>query len=275
MRKRRFELTIAATGGSRILVGDDIGNETCTDLFLCLPGILETRDSFNELALWMGPAVRVMTVDWCGRGESQRLGHAHEYRMSVYLNDLSTIYAYAIGALSRHPRGTRPRIHLIGTSMGGLLAVFFATQKPQLLGTVVLNDIGPFLPWSGILSLMIGLSSAKTEDLNQLSDATAADLAERLSVDPLLLRAVRQPGHLDLPHETKLAGIDFSGAFGSITAALLLLRGKNSEIISDNVVKRLFEIQSLTQIYECEKSGHPVRYSEETCRAILDFTARH
>ena len=275
MRKRIFELTVSVPGGHRILVGDDIGNEACTDLFLCLPGILETRNSFNELAQWMGPAVRVMTVDWCGRGDSQRLNHAHEYRMSVYLNDLFTIYAYAIGALSRHPRDSRTRIHLIGTSMGGLLAAFFATQKPKLLGTVVLNDIGPFLPWAGILLLLVGLSSAKTEELNQLSDSTAPALAERLSVDPLLLRAVRQPTHLDLPHETRLTGVDFGQAFSSITAPLLLLRGKNSEIVSDNVVKRLFEIHPLTQIHECNESGHPVRYTETVCRAILDFAARH
>lgn len=275
MRKRSFELTVSVPDGHRTVVGDDIGNEACTDLFLCLPGILETRNSFNGLTQSIGPAVRVITIDWCGRGDSQRLGHAHEYRMSVYLNDLSTIYAYAVGALSRHPRGTRPRIHLIGTSMGGLLAVFFAAQKPKLLGTVVLNDIGPFLPWAGILSLLVGLSSAKTEELNQLSDSSALALAERLSVDPLLLRAVRQPSHLDLAHETRLTGVDFSQAFSSITAPLLLLRGKDSEIVSDNVVTRLLEIHPLTQIYECNESGHPVRYTEAVCHAILDFAARN
>lgn len=275
MRRKRFELMVSERDHSRVLVGEDIGNEHCTDLFLCLPGLLETRQSFSELVEHLGPRVRVMTLDWCGRGDSEKLVDSHHYKMSTYLQDLGLFYAYAMGALSNHDRGTRPRIHLVGSSMGGLLAVCFATRKPRLLGTVILNDVGPVLPWTGVLSLMTGLSSAKTTDVKQSGTLNTSRLAEELNVDPQLIRAVQQPGHLDLPHETRLSGVDFSTAFAAVTVPMLLLRGKNSEIINNSVVNRLFELHPLTRIHECAQSGHPVAYNADVCHAILDFTAKH
>ncbi|MBU3725610.1 MAG: alpha/beta hydrolase [Burkholderiaceae bacterium] len=275
LRRKRFELMVVEPNRHRLLVGEDIGDEQASDLFLCLPGLLETRQAFDEFVRYVGPSARVMTFDWCGRGDSQKLENAHDYKMSVYLSDLSLFYAHAMGAISSNARDTASRIHLVGTSMGGLLAVFLAIHRPRNLGTVILNDVGPVLPWSGVFSLMTGISSAKSADLKNITEFNTPNLAEKLRVDPQLLRAVRQPGHLDLPHETRLTGVDFSDAFAAVTAPILLLRGAGSEIINDSVVKRIFELHPLTRIHECQDSGHPVAYSEEVCAAILKFVSQH
>lgn len=281
LRRKRFDLMVFEPDRHRLLVGEDIGNESANDLFLCLPGLLETRKSFDEFVSHMAPHARIMTLDWCGRGDSQKLNATHDYRMSVYLSDLSLFYSHATGAIASSSQRTS-RIHLVGTSMGGLLAMFLASHKPRHLGSVILNDVGPFLPWGGVFSLMAGLSSAKSGDisadlsvLSGLTDAMSPDLAQRLNVDPQLLRAVRHPSHLDLPHENRLSGVDFSQVFASVTAPLMLLRGMKSDIINDSVVKRIFELHPLTQIHDCAECGHPVRYSKEVCEAILKFVARH
>lgn len=287
-RRKRFELMVFEPDRRRLLVGDDIGPENAHDLFLCLPGLLETRQSFEEFAQHVAPTARVMAVDWCGRGDSTRLNGAHDYRMSVYLGDLSLFYSHAIGALGTMGSSQRAaRIHLVGTSMGGLLAVFLASHKPRHLGAVILNDVGPLLPWSGVFSLMTGITAAKGAEtsagltrhlstgLGTANDIGGADLARRLNVDPALLRAVRQPAHLDLPHETRLSGVDFSNAFAAVTAPILLLRGEHSEIVNDAVVKRLFEIHPLTRIHECRDSAHPVAYGRDACNAVLEFVSKH
>jgi pimeloyl-ACP methyl ester carboxylesterase len=152
--------------------------------------------------------------------------------------------------------------------MGGLLGVVLASQRPKRLGSLILNDVGPTLPWSGVFSLMTGLGSAKS---SQRADIDGVALAEKLRVDPNLLRAVRQPAHLDLAHETRLSGVDFSPTFAAVTVPMLLLRGMESEIINDRVVKRIFELHPLTRIHECKKSGHPVLYSKTVTEAILKF----
>ncbi len=263
LRRKRFELMVFEPNRRRRLVGEDIGREDASDLFLCLPGLLETRESFDRFAEHVGDRARVMTVDWCGRGDSDRLPAAHDYRMSVYLNDLSLFYSHALGAV-----GSTARIHLVGTSMGGLLGVVLASHRPQKLGTLILNDVGPMLPWSGVFSLMTGIGAAKTSDTLEFGSTT---LAEKLRVDPNLLRAVRQPAHLDLVHETRLSGVDFSATFAAVTVPMLLLRGMKSEIINDQVVKRIFELHPLTRIHECSECGHPVAYSPEVSEAILKF----
>jgi pimeloyl-ACP methyl ester carboxylesterase len=281
LRRKRFELMVFEPQRHRLLVGEDIGPEDSPHLFLCLPGLLETRASFEELITHLGQQARIMTIDWCGRGESDRLASAHDYRMSVYLSDLSLFYSHAMGAISTDQRliasslgkiwPARPtRIHLVGTSMGGLLAMFLASHQPKHLGGVVLNDVGPLLPWSGVFSLMTGIASAKTSDAFDPSQ----NLAERLNVDPHLLRAVRQPGHLNLPHETRLSGVDFSDVFSKVAAPLLLLRGMKSEIINDSVVKKIKTLHPQTQVLDCAECAHPVRYSKEVCDAIREFADR-
>jgi pimeloyl-ACP methyl ester carboxylesterase len=263
LRRKRFELTVFEPYKRRVLVGEDIGPERSTNLFLCLPGLLETRHSFNEFAEHVGSRARVMTVDWCGRGDSDRLPAAHDYRMSVYLSDLSLLYSHALGAAGSHAR-----IHVVGTSMGGLVGVVLASHRPSRLASLILNDVGPTLPWSGVFSLMTGIGSAKSAEK---ADIGGVALAEKLRVDPSLLRAVRQPAHLDLAHETRLSGVDFSATFAEVTVPMLLLRGAESEIINDRVVQRIFELHPLTRIHECDKSGHPVHYSKSVTDAILKF----
>ena len=271
-RKNRYELMVFGADGQRKLVGDDIGRTASSDCFLCLPGLLETRDAFQELAEHVAPHARVLTFDWCGRGDSDFLNASHDYRMSVYLSDLSLLYAHAVGVMSQRSddgHGQPPRIHLVGTSMGGLLAIFMAIHKPRLLGSLILNDIGPVLPWSGVFSLMTEMTHAVKINL---ADLNGQDLAKQLRVDPALIHAVRQPGHLDLPHETRLSGVDFTASFAQVSAPILLLRGQASEIVNDAVVKRLYEIHPLTRVVDYPNSGHPVQYSASVCEEMLRFT---
>jgi pimeloyl-ACP methyl ester carboxylesterase len=153
--------------------------------------------------------------------------------------------------------------------MGGLLAIFMAIHKPRLLGSLILNDIGPVLPWSGVFSLMTEMTHAVKINL---ADLNGQDLARQLRVDPALIHAVRQPGHLDLPHETRLSGVDFTASFAQVSAPILLLRGQSSEIVNDAVVKRLYGIHPLTRVVDYPNSGHPVQYSAAVCDEILRFT---
>lgn len=279
LRRKRFELMVFEPNRHRLLVGEDLGDEDASDIFLCLPGLLETRESFEEFVQHVGPKHRVMTLDWCGRGDSDRLGSFSEYRMSRYLSDLSLFYSHATGVLAGAGKflvsslgkiwpSPTPRIHLLGTSMGGLLAIFLASHQPKHLGHVILNDVGPFLPWSGVFSLMTGIASAKSAGM---IDMSAPNLAEQLRVDPQLLRAVRQPGHLDLPHETRLSGVDFSGTFAKVKAPIILLRGMHSEIINDSVVRQLRSLHPNTQVIESAESGHPVGYSAPVCHQLLQL----
>jgi pimeloyl-ACP methyl ester carboxylesterase len=204
-----------------------------------------------------------------------------DYRMSQYLEDFGLFFAHIQGRLQASQsrglsfglfRSASPkRIHLVGTSMGGLLAMFFARYSSTTITSVVLNDVGCLLPWTSILGLMTEMQSV-TKGSNLLGQTQ--DLARALDVDPRLLRAVQAPQHLDLPHETTLQGVDFGGVFQEVTLPILVLRGEDSEILNAVAAKHLMNCHPNTTIVSVPRAGHPVPYSDSVCKNMLSFCMR-
>ncbi|MEY3670293.1 MAG: hypothetical protein RL258_1689 [Pseudomonadota bacterium] len=280
VRGEIFSLAVPGEPEPRNLVGQVYGPDYASQTILALPGILETRESFKGLVTHLAGRIRIITFDWPGRGDSGPMAHANDYRMSTYLRDLGLIYAFAQGrvlagsptrqglGLFRERSASPPGIHLLGTSMGGLLALFLAELRPSGLRSVVLNDVGCLLPWTGIVGLMSGIHGA-TKGAGLFPNVR--ELAAELRVDHRLIRAVQQPGHLDLPHETTLSGVDFSATFSKVELPLLIVKGEKSEIVNQAVAQRLTSCNPRTKIVEIAGAEHPVPYSAETCRIIESF----
>jgi pimeloyl-ACP methyl ester carboxylesterase len=252
------------------------GQNSNDPLVLALPGLLETQESFQGLVDSLCRRHRVLTFDWVGRGQSDWLEDSSRYRMSLYLKDLGLIYAFAQGLLngssqacnqvsSAGPQATAG-IVMVGTSMGGLVALAFAGLRPGGLRKIVLNDVGSLLPWTGILGLMTGLhGTTKTAGLF----SNPHDLAKDLRVDPRLIRAVQKPGHLDLPYEATLSGVDFSASFRAVSEPILVLRAGESEMVDDRALAQL-EAGHI-RLENFQQAGHPVPYNESSCKVIKDF----
>jgi pimeloyl-ACP methyl ester carboxylesterase len=100
------------------------------------------------------------------------------------------------------------------------------------------------------------------------------EVAAQLNIDHRLIRAVQQPGHLDLPHETTLSGVDFSKTFAEVDLPLLILKGEKSEIVNQSVARRLTDCNPQTEIVEVAGAEHPVPYSAATCQIIEAFITR-
>ena len=145
---------------------------------LCLAGLTRSGRDFDFVAPHLHD-VRLITLDYRGRGASD------------WANDFTT---YAV------PRETQDAIELLdhlglekvailGTSRGGLNAMYMAaTAKQRLLG-VALNDVGPKLEQAGldIISDYLGRRpAAKTH-------AEAADCLLYTSPSPRDLSTSRMP----------------------------------------------------------------------------------
>ena len=106
---------------------------------LCLPGLTRNARDFEGLAARLGGRWRVVAADLRGRGESAYAKDPLTYVNLTYLQDL--------GALLRAAR--IERFVVVGTSLGGMLAMLLAvTARAQLAGAV-LNDIGPVIEPGG------------------------------------------------------------------------------------------------------------------------------
>lgn len=100
---------------------------------LCLPGLTRNCMDFEWLAERIAPGRRVITPDQRGRGRSQYDPNWLNYHPGIYVEDMWTLLREL--SLSR--------VIVIGTSLGGLMAMMMAATRPEALAGVVLNDIGP------------------------------------------------------------------------------------------------------------------------------------
>jgi pimeloyl-ACP methyl ester carboxylesterase len=100
---------------------------------LCLHGLLRNSRDFEDLAPHLARQYRVVVPDIRGRGLSDRDTTPANYQLPVYISDLTQLLT-GLGA---------PRVAIIGTSMGGLIAMVMAVMHPGLISRIVLNDVGP------------------------------------------------------------------------------------------------------------------------------------
>ena len=109
---------------------------------LCLAGLTRSMDDFDYLAPALADC-RMIRMDYRGRGQSDWTGAA-TYTVPVEAKD----------ALALLDHVGLPAAAVVGTSRGGLIAMYLAAvAKDRLLG-VCLNDVGPALSADGLASIM-------------------------------------------------------------------------------------------------------------------------
>lgn len=107
---------------------------------LCLAGVTRNGKDFHRVAKRLAARWRVLCPDYRGRGQSESDPNWRNYQARTYLDDLRHMLA-AFNV---------PRVVVIGTSLGGLLAMAMAVASPSLVAAAVINDIGPTIETTGL-----------------------------------------------------------------------------------------------------------------------------
>lgn len=106
---------------------------------LCLSGLSRNGSDFDYMMPHLPPGWRVIRMDYRGRGDSDWTGAA-SYTVPREAQDAVELLDHL---------GLR-RAAMLGTSRGGLIAIYLsATQKDRVAG-ICLNDIGPALERIGL-----------------------------------------------------------------------------------------------------------------------------
>lgn len=238
----------------RHLAFSDTGPADASDVLLCLPGVLETRQTFAPLLQARPVGLRCISVDLCGRGDSDALPDDRGYSMARYRADLRDFIAREIPATAR--------LHLLGTSMGGLLAFYLLADEPARVRSLLLNDVGLTLQWSSLLALSRLMRSA-----HKTLDSTS--LARTLRVTPGVLADVQRPAHFDLPYRRSLRGMVFSDLLTGYSGRLRLVRGGDSPVCLPAQVRQWRALGPHTEVLEVARAAHPVPFSTEVCAFLL------
>lgn len=146
----------------------DWGNHGAPPL-VCVHGYTGSAQAFNAPARHLRERFHVIAPDVRGHGESAWAPDgAYQYRDQAA--DLAAI-ADQLGF---------ERFSLIGTSMGGIIAMTFAGAHPERLTRLVINDIGPDPePGSQRITQMVG---SRPDEFETLEDA----MAYRRQVSPIV-----------------------------------------------------------------------------------------
>jgi len=130
-------------------------------IVVCVHGLNRNSRDFDALATTLADRFRIVCMDVVGRGSSDWLRHKGDYGFSLYLADAAALLARITAPLPStrlrrvlhgSPRAKR-RVDWIGTSMGGLIGLFLAAKPRSPIRRLVLNDVGPMVPWSGLTRL--------------------------------------------------------------------------------------------------------------------------
>ena len=215
---------------------------------LCLAVLTRCSDDFCFVSPHLSDH-RVIMLDYRGRGRSD------------WAEDISTysVPREAKDALELLDHLGIERCAVLGTSRGGMIAMFLAaTAKSRLLG-VALNDVGPELTSDGLGAIfdylgvpptertwedaavaregqMVGFENVPHErwlqDVKNLFEQTAEGL--HLRYDPQLREAVR--------HSFTQPSPDLWPLFDALDGLpLCVIRGANSDLLSTETVQKMFE----------------------------------
>lgn len=250
---------------------------------LCLPGLTRNGRDFARLAARLAPRWRVLCPDQRGRGLSARDPDPGRYRPDQYVADM-------LGWLDQ--LGLR-RVTVIGTSLGGMMGVMMAAQRPGLVQALVLNDVGPVLEPEG-LARIAGYVG------RQAPAATLAEAASRLAATQaavfpdfgdadwrqMVIETQRlQDGLWVADYDPAIAqGLSNGSAapplwplFDALRELpVLLLRGALSDLLSRQTVAQMQERLPRLQAVEVPLRGHAPNLLEPLAfSALQDFLAAH
>jgi pimeloyl-ACP methyl ester carboxylesterase len=115
---------------------------------LCLPGLTRNGADFDELAAALAARtprrVRLIRLTLRGRGASDRDPNPLNYNVPVEARDVVEFLDHL----------ALPKVTIVGTSRGGLIAMFLAATAHDRLAGVLLNDIGPELAPEGLANIL-------------------------------------------------------------------------------------------------------------------------
>lgn len=241
---------------------------------LCLPGLVRTGLDFEDLAA-RHPGRRVVALDYAGRGGSGRAKDIARYAPEACLRDVMDVCA----ALHLH------RAVVVGTSMGGLLAMGLAAARPTLVAGVVLNDIGPEIGGAGLAMVrdFVGHDPAAPDQASAaaLLRARLPDLSLKTETEWLRMAALTYaPGADGRWHpqwDIRIASLLGRPApplwplFGALAGMpLLLVHGGRSTVLTGETVARMRAARPDMGYVTVPEVGHAPHLGEPGVAAALE-----
>ncbi len=244
------ELAFTSQDGLRLYFrdyGDPLSSVTPV---LCLSGLTRNSKDFHHIAARISAKRRVLCPDYRGRGRSAYDPDWRHYQPRTYAEDVRHLLA----ATNVH------KVVVVGTSLGGVIAMIMAAAMPCALAGAVINDVGPEIAGTGLERIIAYIGSIPVlhdwQAAARYMEATLPDFAAA-GEDPWMSLArttFRQgeDGRLYPDWDTNLIkpfgsqdrheDVDLWPLFRALgRIPLLAIRGAKSDVLSEDTFARMAE----------------------------------
>lgn len=256
----------------------DWGDPRAAETVVCVHGLTRNAHDFDRLAERLAARYRVVSVDVPGRGGSDWLRDPADYSYAQYQLDMTALIA----------RLDVDRVHWIGTSMGGFLGMLLAAQAGTPLRSLLVNDVGPFIPKAALQRIAdyVGLdnrfsSLAAVErhlrkvhaPFGPLTDSDwyemarhghrrLADESYALAYDPAIVNNVKE----------RIADVDIWPVWDKVACPTLVLRGAESDLLTAETAREMTERGPRARLVELAGIGHaPALMSADQLDLVEDW----
>jgi pimeloyl-ACP methyl ester carboxylesterase len=247
---------------------------------LCMHGLTRNARDFAYLAEHLSASRRVIVPEMRGRGLSDYAPDSDTYSPITYVADVEKLLTEQAIA----------RFCVVGTSMGGLMAMLMAQAAPGRMAAVVMNDIGPEVDASGLARISGYVGQGRSyptwihaaRSLAEVHGAAFPDydldmwleMAKRTMV-------VTQNGRISFDYDMAIAE-PFAKpgnaappnlwlAFEALRdVPMLLVRGELSDLLSPATVTQMQARNPALQVITVPRVGHAPTLDEPEVVAAID-----
>ena len=253
---------------------------------LCMHGFTRNHKDFEPMISALDLPARFIAVDVRGRGKSDRDPNSENYTPVRYVKDMITLV-----------RREQPKqLVLVGTSMGGLMAMMMAKPLRAILRGVILNDVGPEVEPAGLVRIAGYAGSASpspnwteaAENIARVQSSVFPDFEADDWLEFAKRTFVEKGGRIEPDYDLAIASVKppdrpaflqrfvMWRLFGALKQVpLLIIRGENSDILSAATASSMLKRHRGAQLITVPGRGHaPLLDEPVAVEAIGKFLAR-
>lgn len=264
-------------------------------VIVAVHGLTRTGRDFDVLAQALSQHARVICPDVVGRGMSDWLADPEGYQIPAYVGDMLSLMGQLVQEGENIGQPIR-RLDWIGTSMGGLIGLGFVSLPglPLQVEKLVLNDVGPTIEWSSLMRIGQYLGkfgnypcvAEGAAHLRQISGGFGPHTeAQWLALSQSMFRPLEN-GQVTLHYDPAIAQAyeamteqafkegeaTLWSLYDQVKAKTLLLRGKNSDLLSPSTAAAMAARGPKARVLEFEGVGHaPTLVQQDQVQAVANF----